>query len=295
VAFLCFRPQPTWQVLRNHATPYLDSVCGSLPQKTSNVQKSIDFLRVVEQDWASMSFPGACRYFFRLLLDVVFPESCLLCGGDFSPGEKRRGPVCSECTAGLVPLTGPRCVVCGIPLISEIERCTRCRGHVFDFDGHASLFEYRAEIRELLYYYKFKGRAAVGDFFAQLLQRERPWPGTPEVIVPVPTSRKSVRARGFGHTERIARQVSRLSGIASGFYLRQMAGRPQKSLDLAQRQANLRGRIGIEEKGRAELHGRRVLLLDDVFTTGATVSECARVLKAHGAVHVFAVTLAMDV
>jgi competence protein ComFC len=231
----------------------------------------------------------------RTLLDIIFPETCLLCGRGLRMGSLRPGPVCVSCIDRLRPLSGRRCLVCGIPLISETVHCTRCRERTFAFDRHWSLFEYRADVRELIYYYKFRGKAGLAAVLATMLHRERPWEGSPDVIVPVPSRVERVRRRGFDHIELLARRLSRLAGIPLVGCLRQKRGRAQKALTVVERLANLRGRIVIPERMRARLAGRVVLLLDDIFTTGATVSECSRVLKNAGASVVYAVTLAQEV
>ncbi len=246
-------------------------------------------------DWTVMMVIAKLKDAARTLLDIVYPEACLLCGREFPVGSRRRGPVCPECAERLRPLSGRRCLVCGLPLVSEIERCLRCRGRVFAFSSHRSLFEYRDEIRELLYYFKFRGRAGLADFFADIMLREKPWGDSPEIITPVPSRAERVRRRGLAHVNLLAKRLSRMTGVPFVDCLKQKPGPAQKCLDVEERLANLQGRICLKHADVTAIRRKTVLLIDDIFTTGATVSECARVLMTNGAVTVSAVTVAQDV
>ncbi len=230
----------------------------------------------------------------RMLIDVVYPETCLLCGRGFPAGGVRRGPVCSACADAIHPLSGTRCLDCGLPLISEREHCLRCRGRSFAFDRHRALFAYAEEVRELVYYYKFRGRAGVAAFFAERLVEERLWEDEPRWVVPVPARGRRVRRLGFAPVTLLAARFSRLAGIPLLDCLTIRAGRSQKTLDVDERLANLSGRIGVVPRRTAALREAPLLLIDDIFTTGATLHECARVLKLAGAAAVQALSVAQD-
>jgi competence protein ComFC len=237
----------------------------------------------------------AGRAVWRALLGLVFPGACLLCGRALGSGDEEHGPVCRVCVGTLAPLSGARCRVCGIPLISEIGRCLRCRGRDFAFNAHRSLFEYRGEVRELIYYFKFRGRAGLVKWFTPFLAAETARAGKPDFIVPVPSAARRRRRRGFSPVGLISRELSHMSRVPLLACLTRVAGEAQKTLDFAQRLSNLQGKIGCRENRAACLRGRTILLLDDIFTTGATVNECAVILKARGAASVSVLTLAMDV
>jgi ComF family protein len=230
----------------------------------------------------------------RMVIDVVYPEVCLLCGRGFPAGTVRRGPVCAACSGGIHPLSGARCLDCGLPLISERERCVRCRGRSFAFDRHRALFAYAEEVRELVYYYKFRGRAGLAAFFAERLVKERLWEGEPRWVVPVPARGRRVRRLGFAPVKLLTARFSRLSGIPLLDCLTMRAGRSQKTLDIDERLANLSGRISAMPRRAAALRKAHLLLIDDIFTTGATLHECARVLKLAGAAGVQALSVAQD-
>jgi len=224
-------------------------------------------------------------------LELLFPGRCLLCGGELAFNARGQEPLCLQCREGLVPVSGTRrCEVCSLPLISESKVCTRCRKRRYEFESNLSLFEYQGGIRELLYQYKFRNRrrlaAVLAGYFAEALRAG--FPGA--VLVPAPGNPQAVARRGWDPVLRICRLLQRAYGLPVCRALSRRAGPPQKLLDYEERLRNLRGTIRLRRPVGAE-----PLLLDDIFTTGATASECARLLRLGGASRVRVLTLAIDV
>jgi competence protein ComFC len=175
-------------------------------------------------------------------------------------------------------------------LISETGICTRCRQRSYHFTSHFSLFEYRDQAQELLILYKFENRRRIGLSLADLLApavRDK-FSGIP--LVPVPYRKKARRARGWDPIGEICRLLRARHHLPVAPCLARKGGMPQKSLDFEQRLINLRGQIRL----RRSLGTRKAVLLDDVFTTGATLDECARILREAGCEEVHAVTIAID-
>ncbi len=222
----------------------------------------------------------------RFLLDVLFPGRCLLCGQWLAPAAV--GPVCAPCLDSLIVDHGPRCVRCGIPLLSERDVCMRCRAVERAFSACFALFPNRGAPRELLRALKFEGRARCAPLFAGMVAAElgRLYPGAP--VVPAPPRRGR---SGPDAVERICRALERRHGVAVCRVLERSGGAEQKSLDYEERARNLRGRIRVAA-GRAVPD--RVVLFDDVFTTGATLDACARALRDAGAREVSALTLVIE-
>ncbi len=199
-----------------------------------------------------------------------------------------------------------RCRVCSRPLISEKEICTRCRTRDFAFDANVSVFRYAGSLRTLLAAYKFGGRADLAPFFAASMAATLRAVDEPMLIVPVPARRRAARERSYDPVLLVARDLSRLTGLRCAELLRRRAGTSQKSLNYGARLTNLRGRILMRRGGfestrlfanigpQTRSLPRGVVLIDDVFTTGATAHECARVLKQNGARSVVVLTIAMD-
>jgi ComF family protein len=226
-----------------------------------------------------------------VVLELLFPGRCLLCGRELAFRARGGQPVCLACREALTPLAERRrCAVCSLPLLAERRLCTRCRRREYAFEANLSLFEYRGDIRELLYQYKFRNRLrlapVLAEFYAETLRAR--FPGA--VLVPAPANPQAARRRGWDPVERICRVLESKFGFACSRALSRRAGPPQKLLGYEERLRNLRGTILLRRSPPAE-----PLLLDDVFTTGATASECARLLRMGGASRVHVLTLAIDV
>jgi len=232
-------------------------------------------------------------------LELLYPGRCLLCGNELSLAALAgagREPVCGACRdrlGQLAPLAAAnRCRVCSLPLISEQDRCTRCREREYDFGRNVSACEYRGPVKELLFQYKFRNRRRLApllaDLLAPLLQME--YPG--RLLVPAPANPHGVRRRGWDPVELLARSLQDRHGAQILRCLRRRAGAPQKSLSYEERLENLHRQVW-PLAGRVP--ARPLVLLDDVFTTGATANECARALLGGGALAVDILTLAIDV
>jgi ComF family protein len=202
------------------------------------------------------------------ILDLVFPGRCLLCGE---------------------PLSGRRCRVCGMPLLSERDTCTRCRGTEFAFERQVSVFTYAGKIKELIGMYKFSGRIRLCSLFATYFSAVLDAQGMRAAeLVPVPPRPSRP---GPDHVERIAHCLAREHGFVVTRALERTTGISQKSLSFEERRENLSNGIRIAKNGKAP---RRAVLLDDVFTTGATMDACARALRKAGSESVCGVSLAID-
>jgi ComF family protein len=233
----------------------------------------------------------------RTLLEILYPRSCVCCGDSLLFRGSLRFPICSTCENCLMPIAAEnRCLVCSIPLISEIERCTRCSERSFSFSSNFSLYEYRGPIRQIISQFKFSNRRSLADLIASLLRPElqRRFEGLP--LVPVPGSRLSVRRRGWDPMFEVARVLRRTTGTEIHALLGRRGGGPQKGLHYQERMENIRGMIRLRrsDRNKAALPDR-VVLLDDIFTSGATADECARVLRVAGVREISVFTLAIEV
>ena len=228
----------------------------------------------------------------RTLVAHALMERCLACGVTLACSGDCRGPVCSACRSRLELITGRRCLTCSRQLLSETDRCTRCRNRDYAFAGNTSLFAYTGAVRRLLYHYKFKARTRVADLFAEALDAAGLVDGA-SCVIPVPARPRSPLQRTstrFDQTGLIARSLRRRTGCAVRDALRRSPGPPQKRLDYDARSRNVAGRI---RAASSEPLPERVTLLDDVFTTGATAHECARVLARCGVRETRVVTVAL--
>lgn len=237
----------------------------------------------------------------RALASLVAPRFCAVCGE--AVGATDRWPLCARCSdavlaegRALVAPGAEHCRVCGKLIVSERGRCMRCRGVEYCFDSAWPLFRYAGTVRALVLAYKSGRRRSLALFFAGIVAEALAvrYPG--RIVIPVPPRPGKVRRKGWDQVEDLARILERRHGVTVMRILTRADGEQQKTLDLEGRASNMRGKIGIVCSG----HGRPravpadPVLLDDVLTTGATLSECARALKAAGSERVDAVVMAAD-
>jgi ComF family protein len=217
------------------------------------------------------------------LLDLVFPRFCCLCR---SPLEAPSGRVlCPCCAAGLERFAVPPCPGCGgAPAAGPLDFCLSCRG-AFHRDGLFALAPYVGSVRSLIHSFKYRAVLGAGRTLGLPLAAgvARTLGGHFDVLVPVPLSRRRLRARGFNQAALLARAIGRQTArpVLYGVLRRKIDTRPLAGLDPRQRRRELRG--GMVVRSPAPARGRRVLLVDDIFTSGATAEECCRVLKGAGA------------
>lgn len=230
----------------------------------------------------------------RTAISLVLPQSCVLCGAAVEPD--CGWPVCGPCVAVLEAELAEdagrqRCEICGKPLISRHGRCTRCRTATYDFDSVYPLFRYADDVRALVLAYKGAGRRSLSGFFAKQLASVVSARFEGRVLVPVPPRPGKLRRRGWDQVEAVASILEREYGIPVLRALTRSVAAEQKALNLEERAANMRGTIRLARD--IEVPADPVLL-DDILTTGATLSACAACLKSAHAVRVDALTIAAD-
>ena len=239
----------------------------------------------------------------RAAFDLLFPPLCLVCG---QPGAADRPSLCDACWRSIVRLGPPWCALCGRPFWildaagarldghAPADLCGACRRHRPAFTYGRSATLYGGAVREALHAFKFSGKTALAAPLGDLLHDACALglPLAPHLVVPVPLHRGRERERGFNQAALLAGRVARRLGapVATRVLCRVRSTRAQADLSGVERRTNVRGAFAVRD--RAVLAERHVLLVDDVLTTGATVSECARVLIDAGALTVGALTVA---
>jgi ComF family protein len=217
-------------------------------------------------------------------------------------------PVCELCLDAIRPISGGLCSVCGERLVSpyafqnESEaRCGLCRRLDQPYVRAAAYGSYEGGLRELIHMLKYQqvrpAANVLGRMLAEVIAGFQPsWGDAQILVVPVPLFAGKFRQRGFNQAELIARAALKLTARHDRFALQpQMLARiretqSQIGLTRHQRRENLRGAFAVTEPGKVS--GREILLVDDVFTTGTTASECSRVLRKAGAARVWVGTVA---
>lgn len=223
------------------------------------------------------------------LAELIFPTRCAGCGG--YAGRL----LCSDCTARLPYIKGPACRRCGKPTLYEVEECEQCRGRVRRLDLCRAMALYEDPLRTAIHRLKYGGiwRLARPLGFMAATSLAPHLCGVAPCVTHVPMHPRRRRSRGYDHAELLARAVAEALGLPHRALLARTKYAPtQASSDLKARRENVRGAFRAAEGSRLP---REVLLVDDVMTTGYTLSECAVVLKRAGARTVLACVLARDV
>jgi ComF family protein len=218
-------------------------------------------------------------------LDLLFPMQCLGC--------RTEGKLlCAACTSGLASLGPPFCGLCALP--GTATRCRWCRSHPPAFAGIRAPFLMMGLIREGVHLLKYQGvRAAAPEMARLLAQYLAAHPMPADLIAPVPLHPRRLRARGYNQSALLARELAKLSGLPldEGMLARTRDTPPQvEAASREERRANVDGSF----ESTADAAGRAVVLVDDVATTGSTLSACAAALKAAGAASVWGLVLARE-
>ena len=231
-----------------------------------------------------------------LLLRLIFPERCLLCD-ELLPFRKEENFLCEKCAKSEVLLERhSTCRLCGSP--SEEELCASCLTHRHFFDKAVSCFAYKEQVRSRILQFKFGNRRDLYRGFAhQLSGRIHNFSQTEpfDIITCVPMTKAARKERGYNQTELLANSISQTLGISFSdcLLIKKKETPKQSTLSYSERWQNVSRAFALA-KG-ISLQGMRVLLIDDVLTTGATADALSRLLKSAGANYVFVATIATTV
>ena len=221
----------------------------------------------------------------RSALDLAFPIHCAGCG-------REGGVLCRQCVNGLERLTQPYCRVCADPGVSGL--CRWCIGSPRGFDSLRSPCRFEGPIRDAIYRLKYKGERASAMPLANLMSEYLESNPVPvEALAPTPLHPRRLRSRGYNQSTLLAHEIGKRLNlpVREDLLIRVRNPRPQVE---AQSQQERRDNVAGNFQCQGDATGMAVLLIDDVATTGSTLSECALALKSAGAVRVHALTLARE-
>jgi ComF family protein len=271
-----------------------------------------------KQNWAKQSWARQSEFHrrsFRRILSstiaqglfaVLFPSDCRVCGVPLV--KISRLPVCQSCLDAMLPISGGLCGVCGERIFSPYAIsssfaepcCGLCSRIKPLFQRAAAYGSYEDGLRELIHLLKYGGVRPAANVLGRMLSEAITslHAGLPpdSTMIPVPLHRTKLRQRGFNQAELIARAAIKICGgesrlrLRTDIFERKRDTASQIGLTSHQRRANLRG--AFEVNNPEVIKGREVIVVDDVYTTGATVSECARVLLRAGATKIWVATVA---
>lgn len=218
--------------------------------------------------------------------DYLFPPRCPVCDSVILPDEE----LCRGCEKELLPVLEPACASCGKPVGDERqEYCGDCAAKRHNFCQGKAVFVYRGAIRQSMYRFKYANRREYAQFYARYAVRlHGAWLGRKqvEVIVPIPMYRKKQKKRGYNQAEVFARALGRETGlpVEGRLLVRSRDTVPQKELNDRQRRQNLKNAFQLVPD---IVKYRKILLVDDIYTTGSTMDEAAKTLLAAGAEQVY--------
>ena len=229
-----------------------------------------------------------CLRVMEIFKEAIFPSNiyCICCGEAIAPSMIYS--LCGGCLKNLRWANHANCDKCGKPLQEGYWRnlCTDCRETDFLFDRGYSCVEYGMYEKMMLKDYKYHSRPYLGDKLAWIMaDRLEPEEIRADWILPVPMERSKERKRGYNQAALMARGLSRRMGIPweKDLLLRHRKTRVMNNLSPSDRRENVQGAFSLKS-GRADLvRGRKILLVDDIYTTGSTLNECSRILLDAGA------------
>lgn len=227
-------------------------------------------------------------------LDILLPPQCLACGALVD----EQGSLCSSCWSGIVFSGSPQCEACGLPFEYDLGKgtlCGSCTRAAPVFQRARAAMIYNDASRGLVLSFKYGDRTDAAPAFGRWLARAgKELIDDAGLVAPVPLHWSRLFTRRFNQAALLSREVGKLAGLKSppDLLIRRRRTPPQGRLSPSARKANLKGAIKLNPAWSCRVEGLRILLIDDVFTTGATVSACARVLLRAGAGAVDVLTLA---
>ena len=231
------------------------------------------------------------------VIDLVYPPGlyCNCCGK--ITDKSRTYELCNDCIRDIKWITGRACEKCGKALGESDPGaiCHYCKTHEHVFDKGYACCEYGMHEKTLLYEMKYASRGDIAKILGEVIYDRMlaelgadGLRGAYDLVLPVPLYKERKLKRGFNQAELMAREFSRRSGIAfdNEILFRTRPTDAMKGLGPSERKANIQGAFSINEEKTDVLSGARIIVVDDIFTTGATLDEAAGMLKVAGAARV---------
>ncbi|MCU0581697.1 MAG: ComF family protein, partial [Syntrophales bacterium] len=229
------------------------------------------------------------------LIDLIFPPRCTACAKILE--ERRALPICEACFAGLRFSTSPLCPSCGAPYADQTATdhpCEACLLSPPPFAAMRSVAVYAGVLQDMIHRCKYGHDISLGEFLGDMMA-DFPYPSFDlndfTMVMPVPLHIKRLRERGFNQSLLLARAIAGRHKMKLDYLslTRTTPTPPQTNFGRQEREENVKGAFAVARPLR--LRGEKVILVDDVYTTGSTVRECARVLKRSGVASVAVLTL----
>ncbi len=224
------------------------------------------------------------------ILEILYPARCPVCHNIV----RGKGRVCPSCKKKLCYIKEPKCKKCG----KEIERpeqeyCRDCQRFAHAYDRGAAVFAYDPVMRRSISMFKYHNRREYAKFYAEEMYSRCSYflkTCRPDVILPVPVHRLKKRQRGFNQAELVAKELGKLMKVpvVTDYLIRAEKTTPQKELTRQMRKANLKKAFAVTKTG---VSYERVLLIDDIYTTGATIDAISEILRENQTKNIFFLTI----
>lgn len=227
------------------------------------------------------------------LCNLLFPQrpGCQLCGSS------TKDDICPSCRQELVSWAArPKCRICGRPIQAITPGaglCIECQRLKPAFTQALAVGPYESHLREAIHLLKYQGRKAMAPFLGKLLlETLKQYPLDCHLVLPVPLAPGRLRERGFNQAELLAREIAKGLGIpfSAGILIKPQETPHQTGLTREERRKNLQGAFRVKDPEK--IRGKKILVVDDVLTTGSTATEVAKTLLAWGAAQIYIITLA---
>lgn len=228
------------------------------------------------------------------IMDVAFPRRCPLCNEIVIPKDKK---ACKSCVEKLPIIQEPRCKRCSKPVeTQEQEYCFDCMKSVGHYESGISIFMYEGAIKKSLMDYKFRGLKQYAEFYVEQLilhAGERLKGMGIDCIIPIPLHKRKQRIRGFNQAELLAEGISKYLEVPvmNDVLIRTKFTTPQKKLDPKERLHNLIQAFTTIKEKESMICDKKILIIDDIYTTGSTIEACANVLRKAGCRNVYFITV----
>jgi len=230
----------------------------------------------------------------RIIADAVYPPACAVCG---KPLGEDTGPpglsgIHTRCFSYTIPLKGNLCGICGKSVGDDDIYCKDCKEIRHTFDRSFAVYEINSDIKDSLYRFKYRSKREYAAFYAKSIyeaHKDLLRFLQPELLLPIPMYQKKERARGYNQAALIAGELGRLLDIPvnTDILVRIKKTVPLKDCSFSERRKILDGAFEVQEP----LNVKSILVVDDIYTTGATLDACASVLKQSGVEKVYGVNV----
>lgn len=246
-----------------------------------------------------MSLKSIVRIIKDISVDVLFPPVCPVCDEPVLVGTK--GKTCDRCRDKIRTVSEPVCFKCGRPIASvEAEYCDLCSEHDYHFKKNMAVFVYGDEAKRLILNLKYKGRQDLAAFFIDALMlkyKEKLEIINADAIIPIPIHKNRLKQRGYNQSALLADELSERTGIPvlESLLLRTKETTAQKQLGSMGRLLNLCDAFEVNtsvlNKIKTRINLNRIILVDDIYTTGSTIESCSIVLSKCGIKEIYSLSM----